>query len=124
MTEPVAAEVLAAIPAGDDDDVVRHALPLQHPQDDHAGAGLSVIVLVLAMSSEIKPQVLWVALANFFLRQSSLMKAFASASDAQGPPETAYFEPLSLIMFSSTFTRAMPRYRLAPRPAQSFHSRA
>lgn len=47
-----------------------------------------------------RPQLLCVALANFFFLHSSLMKARASSSDAQGPPETAYFDPRSLITFS------------------------
>lgn len=38
--------------------------------------------------------------ANFFLRQSSLKKAFASSSDAHGLPETAYLDPRSLMMLS------------------------
>lgn len=57
MTEPVAAEVFAAIPSGDDDDVVRHALTLQHPQNDHASTGFSIIVLVLAIIRDKAPGV-------------------------------------------------------------------
>ncbi len=57
MTEPITAEVLAAVPAGDDDDVVLDALPLKHPQDYHTGAGFSVIVLVLSIIRDEAPGV-------------------------------------------------------------------
>src|SRR6056297_2045384 len=48
-----------------------------------------------------RPHVLWVALANFFCFLRVFKRAFASVSDAQGAPETAYFEPRSETMLSS-----------------------
>src|SRR5210317_2060278 len=46
-------------------------------------------------------QVLWVARANFFLRQSLLINALASSGERHSPPETAYFEPRSEIIPSN-----------------------
>ena len=43
-----------------------------------------------------------VALANFFLRLRSSTNAVASLPERQGPPETAYREPRSLMTLSST----------------------
>src|SRR6056297_1953024 len=43
MPEPVPAQMLAAVPAGDDDDMIVQAGALQHAQDDHARPGLSIV---------------------------------------------------------------------------------
>ena len=75
MTEPIAAQMLAAIPAGDDDDMVRHAFAFQHPQDDHTGAGFSVIVLVLAGFGDEAPGVVG-GLGEFLLAAQFLDKGF------------------------------------------------
>ena len=52
--------------------------------------------------------VLWVALANFLLRQSALTKSRASSAVATGPPETAYLEPRSDNAFSMIFSGLPP----------------
>ena len=45
MAEAVSAQVFAAIPACDHDNVVMQALSLQHLDDQHAGPGFAVVVL-------------------------------------------------------------------------------
>lgn len=45
MPEAVAAEVLAAEPPRDDDNVLAQRFPLEHAKDDHACPSLSIIVL-------------------------------------------------------------------------------
>ncbi len=80
MPEPVTTQVLAAIPACHDDQMLAEFCPLQHPQDDHARPAFTVVVLERA-SAVRSPHVLWVALANFRLRFSSVSRACASAAE-------------------------------------------
>ncbi|SFS15914.1 hypothetical protein SAMN05444714_1926 [Yoonia litorea] len=61
--------------------------------------------------------VLWVALANFFFRQSCLTKARASSALLTGPPATAYLEPRSLRAFSMIFRVASDLYEVTSRTA-------
>ena len=53
-----------------------------------------------APSLQSSAQELWVALANFLLRLSSVRKEQACSADVQTPSETEYFNPRSLMMFS------------------------
>lgn len=45
MPETITSEMFAAIPAGDNDEMVFKGFSLEHAQDHHACAGLAVIVL-------------------------------------------------------------------------------
>ncbi len=47
MPEPIAAQMRAAVPAGDDDYCVLNPLAGHHLQDDHACTALAVVVLDL-----------------------------------------------------------------------------
>ena len=75
MTEPIAAQMLAAVPAGDDDDVVLDAFSFQHSQDDHARAGFAVIVLVLTVIRDETPGVVG-GLREFLFAAQFLDKGF------------------------------------------------
>ena len=45
MPEAVAAQLLAAKPPRDHDDMVPEPFPFQHAKDDHASAGFAIIIL-------------------------------------------------------------------------------
>jgi hypothetical protein len=59
-----------------------------------------------------------VAFANFFFRNNVLRNAFASRSLAQPAPETAYFEPRSVMIFSKT---RIPSSSLMPQHTDHDH---
>ena len=43
MAKPISAQMFAAVPTGDDDEVIFQSFPLQHAQDHHPGTGFAII---------------------------------------------------------------------------------
>ena len=82
--EPVAAQMGAAEPAGDDDDVVGERRPLEHPDDHYARAGLAVVVLYRAVLGEQGPGVVG-GLGEFLLALELLEEGERVLPGGSGP---------------------------------------
>lgn len=64
MPEAVAAQLLAAEPPRDHDDVVQEPVPFEHAKDDHAGSSLAIIVLDHLIAADEPPGIV-VGLCEF-----------------------------------------------------------
>ena len=57
VAEAVAAEVLAAVPAGDDDEVIFEVFAFEHPKDYHTSTAFAVVVFLVRSVEDCCPGV-------------------------------------------------------------------
>ena len=55
MAKPVTAQMLAAIPAGDDNNFVQDFVTFQHGKNDVAGTAFAIIIFQSAIGSDNNP---------------------------------------------------------------------
>lgn len=84
MAETVTAEMLATVPAGDHHDMVFHAFPLQHANDDHAGSAFPVIILDRSVIRQQDGPTVVGCLEEFLLAAQRLDKGFGLVGRTAG----------------------------------------
>ena len=85
MPEPIAAQMLAAIPARHDDNLAHAALALQHPQDHHARPALAVVVLQRRPAGQNNPPRIMRGFGEFLVLTQQLNEIRGIFGGATGP---------------------------------------
>lgn len=92
MAKTVAAQMFAAVPAGDHNDMIMQFFPLQHSDDDHAGPGFAVVTLGRSIPLKEGPAIMS-SLGEFFTAAELLDKGLCLRSRAARPARNRIFRP-------------------------------